>query len=131
MFWPDHVLNLRLAGALSASNGHRFQAARHPISEVKERLFMRIHQAAAVLTLSFVLAGTGFAQSNTDQTGQSNVEQTRQTKKELKQQHKVDKARAKADKAQRKALDTDEQKKADKAKDKANREAEKAAEPQQ
>lgn len=84
---------------------------------------MRLYKYAAALTLSLVLAGTGFAQTNADE--------THETQKQLKQQHKADKAQAKADKAERKAMKTKQQKKADKAQDKADRQAAKtAAEPQ-
>src|SRR5665213_2856318 len=99
--------------------GHRSLAVCHPKEEQGE-VTMRFHKlATGALALSFVLAGSGFAQTN--------VEQTRMTQKQLKQQHKADKAQAKADKAERKVLKTKQQKKADKAQDKADREAAKAA----
>ncbi len=54
---------------------------------------------------------------------QTNTQTTAMTKSELKQQEKANKAQAKADKAERKALNTKQQKKADKAQDKADRAA--------
>jgi hypothetical protein len=84
---------------------------------------MRLYKLTGVLALSLVLAGSGFAQTN--------VEENHETQKQLKQEHKSDKAQAKADKDERKAMNTKEQKKADKAQDKADREATKTAAPPQ
>ncbi|WP_348269336.1 hypothetical protein P8936_09430 [Edaphobacter paludis] len=52
---------------------------------------MRFYKIAAASMLSLTLMGSGFAQSNVDQTGE--------TQRQLKQQHKADKAQTKADKA--------------------------------
>ena len=56
-----------------------------------------------------------------------NTQQTTETKRQLKLDQKVHKQQARADKAERKALNTHEQKKADKAQDKANAAASAAA----
>jgi hypothetical protein len=69
------------------------------------------------LLMMMLGAGAGVCQTNTQDTAV--------TKSELKQQEKANKTQAKADKAERKALNTKQQKKADKAQDKANRDASK------
>ncbi|MDQ2835381.1 MAG: hypothetical protein M3Y50_16895 [Acidobacteriota bacterium] len=75
----------------------------------------------AVLTLSLPLSCVGFAQTN--------VQQNQDAQTQLKQDHKADKAQAKADKHEQKALRTKEAKRAAKAQDKADRQADKAAAP--
>ena len=70
---------------------------------------MRRLLVAALVFGSLVGAGAGVCQTNT--------QQTKETKSELKQKQKADKAQANADKAERKALGTKQQKKADKAQD--------------
>jgi len=105
MIWPEQDVDTTFSSGLS--------------SKSEGEIPMKFYKTVAASLLSVVLMGSGFAQSN--------VDQTRETQQQLKQQHKADKAQAKADKAERKAMKTKQQKKADKAQDKANREAAKAA----
>jgi hypothetical protein len=93
------------------------------VIQKEEEILMSPYKLAAAFTLSFLLVGPSFAQTN--------VEQTKQTQEQLKKEHKADKAQAKADKAEAKALKSKKQKKADKAQDKADREADKTATPPQ
>ncbi len=84
---------------------------------------MKLPQAAAAVVLSVALSGVGYSQTN--------VQDNQGTQKQLKQEHKADKAQAKADKQERKAAKTKQAKKAAKAQAKADREAAKAAAPPQ
>jgi len=79
---------------------------------------MNVLRVVMASALSLALATPCFAQ---------NTQQTIETKHQLKQDQKVHKQQAKADKAERKALNTHEQKRADKAQDKANAAAAAAA----
>ena len=76
---------------------------------------------AGLLSLGMIASVPLVAQNTADTTA---------TKDQLKKDQKADKAQAKADKAERKALNTKKYKKADKAQDKANVQADKAAYPQ-
>lgn len=82
---------------------------------------MTIKTVLAVCALGAVLGPMGVAQTNT--------QDNHDTQAQLKQQHKADKAQAKADKKEQKALNTKQAKQAAKAQDKADREAAKAANP--
>ena len=65
---------------------------------------MKLNSTVAALSLSLALAAPLFAQATNEQA-------RKETKAELKQQHKSDKAQAKADKAEAKAVDTKQAKK--------------------
>ncbi len=77
---------------------------------------MKLHRNLTILSLGFLIGVPVFAQTTTPTEQQAR----KQTKAELKQQHKADKAQAKADKSEAKAVNTKEAKKAAKAQDKAN-----------
>ncbi len=80
---------------------------------------VKLYRSVAVLSLSLLIAAPVFAQQTTTM-APTEQQARKETKAELKQQHKADKAQAKADKAESKAVDTKQAKKAAKAQDKAN-----------
>jgi hypothetical protein len=82
---------------------------------------MKFRSIAASLALALSLSAISPAQ---------NVPDTKATKQQLKAEDRANEAQAKADKAERKALNTKQQKKADKAQDDANRKAAPASPPQ-
>src|SRR5271155_3141972 len=95
---------------------------------------MKLHRPAVVLTLLLALGGASLvpavAQDNATTTTQDNATQNnKETRKQLKKEEKAEKDQAKADKAERKALNTKEQKKADKAQDKADKASGQASSP--
>ncbi len=79
---------------------------------------MKIFRTAAALSLGVMLSSPIFAQ-------QTNEQARQETKAQLKQQEKADKAQAKADKSEKKAAGSAKVKKAVRDQDKAN-----AAQPQ-
>ncbi len=96
--------------------GHR---ARAKLILWSRRPTVKLHRHLAILSLSFLIAAPAFARQTTTTT--PTAQQSRkETKVELKQQHKADMAQAKADKAEAKAVNTKEAKRAAKAQDKAN-----------
>lgn len=80
------------------------------------------HSRIAALSLCLLLSGAAFAQEDT-----TNRDAVTQAQHDTKQDRKVDKAQAKADKKEHKAVKSSKVKKAAKAQDKANTEAEKRA----
>lgn len=89
-------------------------------SSSQQSITMRIFHSTAVLAVAFLLtAPVGH--------GQNNTEQTNETRAQLKRNQKANKAQARADKKERKALNTHEQKEADKAQNSADRKAADAA----
>ena len=82
---------------------------------------MKISQVVTVLTLSTALCGIGFAQSA--------QQCARDAQHQAAENHKVDKAQAKADKAEDKAMKSHKVQKAAKKQDKADRTADQATPP--
>lgn len=80
------------------------------------------HTQIAALSLCLLLSGAALAQEET-----TNRDAVAQAQHDTKQDRKVDKAQAKADKKEHKAMKSDKVKKAAKAQDKANTQAEKRA----
>ena len=76
---------------------------------------MKVCRTLATLSLGLMMSAPLFAQQTT-----TNQQDRKETKAELKQQHKADKAHSKADKDEAKAVNTKQAKKAAKAQDKAN-----------
>lgn len=81
---------------------------------------MKLYSISA-LALCLAMGTAAFAQMDT-----TNQDANKAAKEQTAQDHKVDKAQAKADKKTNKALKDDKVEKAAKAQDKANTEAEKA-----
>jgi hypothetical protein len=81
---------------------------------------MRLAQVVPTVALTLLLSGAGVAQTH--------QEESKDAQAQLKQDEKADRAQAKADKQERKALKSKKVKKAVKAQDKADKEAVKAAE---
>ena len=81
---------------------------------------MKIYSTSA-LALCLALGGAAYAQMDT-----TNQDANKAAQRQADQDHKVDKAQAKADKKTEKALKSEKVEKANKAQDKANTEAEKA-----
>ena len=77
---------------------------------------MKLRSALTTLSLGLLLSAPTFAQTTAD----TNDQARKDLKTDAKQQHHVDKAQAKADKADEKALGSRKVKKAAKAQDKAN-----------
>ena len=82
---------------------------------------MKISQVVTVLTLSTALCGIGFAQSA--------QQCARDAQAQAAENHKVDKAQAKADKAEDKAMKSHKVKNAAKKQDQADRTADRATPP--
>lgn len=74
---------------------------------------MKIYRTAAALSLGVLLTAPMVAQ-------ETNEQARKETKAQLKQQEKADKAQAKADKSERKVVGSHKAKKAAKDQDKAN-----------
>jgi len=81
-----------------------------------------MHSRIAALSLCLLLGAPALAQED-----HSNRDAVAQAQQDTKQDHKVNKAQAKADKKAHKAMKSDKVEKAAKAQDKANTEAQKRA----